>query len=90
MREQDVNRDTGGGIELHGGIMPPVMDDFRDPAVNDTYFAARQIGPDIGWNVVTIGEDSQRVGPIVVQPDIIVRRRAGLPARMEHCTSLAV
>src|SRR5216117_361609 len=38
--------------------------------------AARQIGPDIGWNVVTIGEDSQLVGPIVEQPDLIVRLRA--------------
>src|SRR6266446_5366504 len=76
MREQDVDRDIGAGIELDGGLMAPVMGDLGDPAVDDRY-AARQIGPDIGRNVVTIGEERQRVGPIVVQPDIIVRLRAG-------------
>src|ERR1700761_5651500 len=77
MREQDVDCDIGGGIELDGSIMAPVTGDFGDPAVDDRYIAARQIGPDIGCNVMTIGEDRQRVGPIVVQPDIIVRLRAG-------------
>ena len=77
MGEQDVDRDIGAGIELDGGVMAPVMGDPGDPAIDDRYVAARQIGPDIGCNVVTIGEDRQRVGPIVVQPDIIVRRRAG-------------
>src|SRR5207247_10771172 len=32
---------------------------------------------DIGRNVVTIGEESQLVGPIVEQPDRLVRLRAG-------------
>src|SRR5260221_11713643 len=77
MREQDVDRDIGAGIERDGGAMAPVMGDLGYPAVDDTYVAARQIGPDIGRNVVTIGEERQRVGPIVVQPDKIVRLRAG-------------
>src|SRR4051794_36740242 len=77
MGEQDVDRDIAAGIEIDGGDMAPVMGDLGDPAIDDRYVAARQIGPDIGWNVVTIGEERQRVGPIVVQPDIIVRLRAG-------------
>src|SRR5438034_2147271 len=77
MREQDVDRNLGAGIELDDGIMAPVMGDFGDPAIDDRYLAARQIGSDIGWNFVTVGQDRQRVGPIVVQPDIIVRLRAG-------------
>src|SRR4051812_48266510 len=77
MREQDVDRDIAAGIEIDGGDMAPLMGDLGDTAIDDRYVAARQIGPDIGWNVVTIGEECQRVGPIVVQPDIIVRLRAG-------------
>src|SRR3954453_20003885 len=77
MREQDVDRDIGAGIELDGGVMAPVMGDLGDPALDDRYVATRQIGPDIGWNVVTIGEEGQAVGPIVEQPDLIVRLRAG-------------
>src|ERR1041385_6589912 len=77
MREQDVDRDIGAGIELDGGVMGPVMGDLDDPAIDDGYVAARQIGPDIGRNVVTIGEERQPVGPIVEQPDLIVRLRAG-------------
>src|SRR5829696_1544217 len=77
MREQDVDRDIGAGIELDGGVMAPVMGDFDDPAIDDRYVAARQIGPDIGRNVVTIGEERQPVGPIVEQPDRLVRLRAG-------------
>src|SRR2546421_921393 len=77
MGEEDVDRDIAAGIEIDGGDMAPVMGDLGDPAIDDRYVAARQIGPDIGWNVVTIGEERQRVGPIVVQPDIIVRLRAG-------------
>src|SRR5215204_5158888 len=77
MREQDVDRDIGAGIELDGGAMAPVMGDLGDPALDDRYVATRQIGPDIGRNVVTIGEDSQLVGPIVEQPGLIVRLRAG-------------
>src|SRR5437879_6390528 len=77
MREQDVDRDIGAGIELDGGAMAPVMGDLGDPALDDSYVATRQIGPDIGLNVVTIGEERQPVGPIVEHPDLIVRLRAG-------------
>src|SRR5205814_2351535 len=75
--EQDVNRDIGTGIEIDGGDMAPVMGDLDDPAIDDRYVAARQIGPDIGRNVVTIGEERQRVSPVVEQPDRILRLRAG-------------
>src|ERR1700756_3422906 len=75
--EKDVDRDIAAGIEIDGGVMAPVMGDLDDPAIDDRYFAARQIGPDIGRNVMTIGEDSQRVSPIVEQPDRLVRLRAG-------------
>src|SRR6266705_4995712 len=77
MREQDVDRDIGAGIELDGGVMAPVMGDFGDPAVDDRYVAAREIGPDIGRNLVTIGKEGPRVGPVVEQPDMIVRLPAG-------------
>src|SRR3954447_25067886 len=77
MREQDVDRDIGAGIELDGGVMAPVMGDPGDPAIDDGYASARQIGPDIGGNVVTIGEERQPVRPIVEQPDLIVRLPAG-------------
>src|SRR5687768_18050838 len=59
MGEQDVDRDIGAGIELEGGVMAPAMGDLDDPAIDDRYVAARQIGPDIGRNVVTSGEDRQ-------------------------------
>src|SRR5947208_5475409 len=75
--EQDVDRDIAAGIEIDGGDMAPVMGDLDDPAIDDKYVAARQIGQDIGRNVVTIGEERQPVGPIVEQPDRIVRSRAG-------------
>lgn len=77
MREQDVDRDIGAGIELDSGVMASVRGDLGDPAVNDRYVAARQIGPDIGRNVVTIGKDRQPVGPIVEQSGLIVRLRSG-------------
>src|SRR5207253_10979917 len=77
MREEDVDRDIGAGIELDAGVMAPAMGDLDDPAINDRYVAARQIGPDIGRNIVTSGEDRQRVRPIVEQPDLIVRLRTG-------------
>src|ERR1043165_6451457 len=77
MREQDVDRDIGAGIDFDGGVMAPAMSDLDDPAINDRYFAARQIGPDIGWNVVTSGENRQSLGPVVEEPDLIVRLRAG-------------
>src|SRR5206468_8160704 len=77
MGEQDVDRDIAAGIEIDGGDMALVMGDLDDPAIDDRYVAARQIGLDIGRNVVTIGEDSQLVGPIVEQPDRLVRLRAG-------------
>src|SRR5690242_8426505 len=75
--EQDVDRDFGAGIDIDGGDVSPVMGDLDDPAIDDRYIAARQIGPDIGRNVVTTGEERQPVGPIVEQPDLIVRLRAG-------------
>src|SRR5438046_2579006 len=77
MGEQDVDRDTAAGIEIDRGDMALVMGDLDDPAIVDRYVAARQIGLDIGRNVVTIGEESQLVGPIVEQPDRLVRLRAG-------------
>src|SRR5581483_10291072 len=77
MGEQDVDRDIAADIEIDGGDMALVMSDLDDPAIDDRYVAARQIGLDIGRNVVTIGEDSQLVGPIVEQPDGLVRLRAG-------------
>src|SRR6059036_291726 len=77
MGEQDVDRDIAAGIEIDGGDMALVMGDLDDPAIDDRYVAARQIGLYIGRNVVTIGEDSQLVGPIVEQPDRLVRLRAG-------------
>src|SRR5579859_2708789 len=77
IREQDVDRDIAAGIEIDGGDMALVMGDLDDPAIDDRYVAARQIGLDIGRNVMTIGEDSQLVSPIVEQPDRLVRLRAG-------------
>src|SRR5215216_760832 len=77
MGEQDVNRDIAAGIEIDGGDTALVMGDLDDPAIDDRYVAVRQIGLDIGRNVVTIGEDSQLVGPIVEQPDRLVRMLAG-------------
>src|SRR2546429_9305003 len=77
MREQDVDPDIGAGIELDGGVMAPVMGDLDEPAIDDRYFAARQIGSDIGRNVVTIGEERQRVGSIVGKTDMVVRMRGG-------------
>src|SRR5690242_12420154 len=75
--EQDVDRDIAAVIEIDGGDMASVMGDLDDPAIDDRYVAARQVGPDVGRNVVTIGEDRQPVGPIVKQPDRILRPRAG-------------
>src|SRR3990170_3043457 len=75
--EEHVDRDIAAGIDFDGGDMAPVMGDLDDPAIDDRYVAARQIGQDIGRNVVTIGEDRQPVGPIMEQPDRIVRPRAG-------------
>src|SRR5437867_9764864 len=77
MGEQDVDRDISAGIEIDGGDMALVMGDLDDPAIDDRYVAARQIGLDIGRNVVTVVEDSQVGGPIVEQPDRLVRLRAG-------------
>jgi len=77
MREQDVDSDIGAGIAPDGGAMAPVMGDLGDPALDDRCATPCQIGPDIGRNVVTIGEDRQPVGPIVEQPDLIVRLRTG-------------
>jgi hypothetical protein len=57
MREQDIDRDVGAGFEIDGGVMASRMGDLGDPAIDDRYLAASQIGPDIGRNVVTIGEE---------------------------------
>src|SRR5437763_14552502 len=77
MREQDVDRDIGAGIELDGGAMAPVMGDLGGPGLADRYVATRQIGPDIGRDVVTMGEERQPGGPFVEEPALIVRLRAG-------------
>src|SRR6188474_2208307 len=77
MGEQDGDRDIAAGIEIDGGDMALVMGDLDDPAIDDKYVAARQVGLDIGRNVVTIGKDSQFVGPMLEQPGLIVRLRAG-------------
>src|SRR5690242_5986299 len=77
MREQDVERDIAAGVDFDGGAMASTMRDFDEPAVNDVYVAARQIVPDLGRNVVTSGEDRQSVGPVLEQPDLIVRLRTG-------------
>src|SRR6185295_18940191 len=77
MGEQDIDRDIAAGIEIDGGDVALVMGDLDDPAIDQRYVAARQIGLDIGRNVVTIGEERQLVGPIVEQPGLIVRLRAG-------------
>jgi len=70
--EQDVNRDIAAGIEIDGGDMAVVMGDLDDPAIDDGYVAVRQIGLDIGRNVMTIGKDSLLVSPIVEQSDRLV------------------
>src|SRR5437763_9576621 len=93
MGEQDVDRDIAAGIGIDGGDMAPVMGDLDDPAIDDRYVAARQIGLDIRRNVVTIGEDSQLVGPIVEQPDRLVRLRAGpdeAPMLAGHFKAVAI
>ena len=77
MSKQDVDRDSGASVEIDGSDMPLVMGDLDDPSVDDRYVAVRQIGLDIRCNVVTIGKDSQPVGPIEEQPDLVVRLRAG-------------
>src|SRR5688500_1745117 len=75
--EQDVDRHLRAGIEQDDRLMTPVLADFGDAAIDNRYFAARQIGPDIGWNFVTVGQYRQIDGPIVEQPDLIMRMRAG-------------
>ncbi|AHG49653.1 hypothetical protein RLEG12_01905 (plasmid) [Rhizobium leguminosarum bv. trifolii CB782] len=57
--------------------MAPVINDPGDPALDDRYVARCEIGPDIGRNVMTIGEQRQPVGPIVEKPGLIVRLPAG-------------
>src|SRR5690242_9721666 len=57
--------------------MAPVTADFGDPAIDDRYLPARQIGSDIGWNFVSIGHDRYRVSSFLEQPDRLVRVRAG-------------
>ncbi|MNY07747.1 hypothetical protein D3C86_1405640 [compost metagenome] len=77
MGEQDVDCDRRACIELDGDVMAFVMAEFGDLAINDLDAAACEIGPDVGRDVVTMREDRQRVSPVVVQPDIGVRLRAG-------------
>lgn len=72
MREQNVDCNRGGDIEPDGGVMASIMVNFGDPPIDDGNAAVRQIRPDIGWDVMTIGKDRQRVGPVVVQPDVVV------------------
>src|SRR5690348_6358278 len=75
--KQDVDRDIAACVEIDGGAMVPTTADLGDPAFYDSYVAVRQVGSDIERDLVTIGEDRQPVGPIVEQPDLIVRVRAG-------------
>src|SRR5690349_13941634 len=77
MGEQDVDRDIAAGVETDRADMALVVDDLDDPAIDDRYVAARQMGLDLGREVVTVGEESQLVGPIVEQPGRLVRVRAG-------------
>jgi hypothetical protein len=76
MREQDIERDPGTGIEPDDGAMI-MMSNFGDPAIDDSDAAARQIGTGFGRNFVTIGQDREPVGPVVKQSDPIMRLRAG-------------
>jgi len=85
MREQDVDRHIGAGIEIDDGAMVPVLGDSRDPAIHDRYVAERQIGPDIWRKVVAIGKERQSVGPVVEQPGLVV----GLRARPDEAPMLA-
>ena len=66
MGEQDVDRDIATGLDIDGTDMALAMGDLDDPAIDDRYVAARQIGPNIGRDVVTVGEDSQIVGLVIV------------------------
>jgi len=77
MGEQDVDCDRRACIELHADVVAVVMVELGDQTINDLDAAAREIGPGVQRNVVTMREDRQRVGPVVVQPDVVVRRRAG-------------
>ena len=77
MGEQDVDRDILAGIKIDGANFAFVVGNLHDPAIDDRDLAARQIGLDFGRNVVTIGEDSQLVGPMAEQLDRLVRLRAG-------------
>src|SRR5438270_150382 len=61
MGEQDVDRDIGAGIELDGGVMAPAMGDLDDPAIDDRYVAARQIGPDVQRWLVIVAEQTMRM-----------------------------
>lgn len=77
MGEQDVDRDIAAGIEIDGGAVPLLMGDLDDPAIDDRDVSVRQIGLDIGRNVMPIGKDSQLVSPVAEQPGRLVRLRAG-------------
>ena len=61
MREQDVDSKIAAVIELDGCSMASVTGDFGDPAINDGYVAAPQIGPDIRQQVRAVGKQSQLV-----------------------------
>ena len=64
----DVDRDIVAGLDIGGGDMAPVMGDLGDPAIDDRCVTARQIGPGIGRNVVTIGEDRQPLPRLKLAP----------------------
>lgn len=76
MREEDIDCDIGAGIEPDGSTMAPVTCDFGDPAINERYLTGRKIGSYFGGDVVTIAEDGQSVGPVMEEPDLVVRLRA--------------
>ncbi|AFN30913.1 hypothetical protein A225_1121 [Klebsiella michiganensis E718] len=76
MCEEDIDRDSGAVIESDGGLMAFITENFHDLAFNDGFVSADEVGLDFGCDVVTIGKDRQPVGPVMEEPDLIVRLRA--------------
>src|SRR5437660_546431 len=67
MGEQDVDRHIAAGIEIDGGDMAVAMGDLDDPAIDDRYVAARQIGLDIGEPLaLLLGRKPRRTGAAII------------------------